>query len=626
MYKIKIYSLISIFFCFTCTVVTLKHPIVSNLAIPSEWEDENIIILSDSLTLELKSGQKRNSLNMTRTIWYKINNSVPATLKEVVDRYSEYVEEKPIISIIAIYKSGKYKKITNIKHLKDLYYVNSLYKHKPHYFIQKAHIPNYSDIAFLRYSVKRRFHQTKNCSDRYGLRSDYPVQKKVIQLIWPTSYELNFGLENAENLTIQSNKIVKNNKNIFTVEGNSLQPIKSINNKYPELWYAALFVSFPPVNSKSFSWEELGDFYLQELSDSLKDKDASFLDSLAKGIQGLDENEIIDNTFKYVKDNIRYYGSWEKAYSIIPRDPKMVFKNGYGDCKELSTILAFLLRRKNVKVWLTLVNTKGFQYLEKYPTLGAFDHLIVCVEKMNGNLLFLDPTNKVCTTNTSYHWVLGQKALIIKENGSYTYTINPDRFYKNEIKTVSKIEPLSDRGDWSIKGTVIFNGAIAGQTYKAIKLRENVKESELLINTLKNVLQIKANKVTLDKLEPLSVTIGYFAPFSHYITNNSGRSIIFAVPSLYTPNQHFSDLSNEGNRYLYEVNQTDTWIIPKDFNTFNFTNLSSKYSKGTWNSTNENITRIYSCEFKHIDESEREYLGKMLSKKNEFSRGIAWAE
>ena len=104
----------------TCSsYITLEHPIF-NSEIPSEWEDEAIIILSDSIELEIKDMGKENNLIKKHIKWYKINAPSTDDLKTIYVWFNKYLGKKPTIDVTAIYKKGKTKKIYDYEHLDSL--------------------------------------------------------------------------------------------------------------------------------------------------------------------------------------------------------------------------------------------------------------------------------------------------------------------------------------------------------------------------------------------------------------------------------------------------------------------------------------------------------------------------
>jgi hypothetical protein len=268
----------------------------------------------------------------------------------------------------------------------------------------------------------------------------------------------------------------------------------------------------------------------------------------------------------------------------------------------------------------------GFQYLEESPSLGSFNHMIVCVEDFNGNSLFLDATNKSSTWLTSYYPLIGQKVLILKEASSYTDQIRPDPFYQNRVITENKILRGTNSGEWTVHGKIRLSGECASDIYWALKNRENTQESTILSDALENSLKIKPSTVTLLSAEPYEVTASFEANFNHCILNAPELGIIFSQPDIHTPNYFYTDLTYEGDRYLYKVEQTDTWEIPKEFKKSNLLPFKNEYGEGHWVTINDKITRKYSCTFAHIKSEERFKLKKFLRERKEFAHGTIWSK
>lgn len=614
----------------TCSsYITLEHPIL-NTEIPSEWEEEAIVILSDSVELELKDMGRENILQMKHIEWYKINDPSTDDLKTNYVWFSKYYGKKPVIDVTAIYKKEKIKKIYTYEHLDSLFYRYWRKGHKTSDEAFKISIPNYSDLKYLRLETRWHIKRVEVYSYFTIRNFSYNTIEKSITLIWPVDYSLNYGLENKEGLDVKTTKNVVNGKNVFSLSAENIAEIHGEENyKYPELWFAALVVSFPPEGNKSYTWEEIGRHYFNLISDSIAKHDTSIIDSIAETIPGSTEDEIIKNTFDLVKDNVRYYGSWEGCYGWIPRGPQEILEKGYGDCKEMANLLAMGLRAKGINSSITLLRRNKddyFKFIEKYPSLDFSDHMITCANKKNGQILYLDATSKNSFYNTSYSEYLNNQVLVISENRSHLDTVKALPDYQNKIVTNSEIIPSSGENGWVIKGKVHFAGEIAELIYWREKNRENLEKSKLVLNVLKDFLKISAKKGVFSKLSPTEVTIDFTADFSQCILTSPAKGIVLNLPSIYTPDYEYADLSYEGDRYLQKIEQTDTWIIPKGFGKFNLTNLNSSYGNGKWISSTNKITRTYSCEFSQIDASERDGLKKFLNERSNFERGIAWSK
>tara|TARA_R110002050_G_scaffold204522_1_gene340011 strand:- start:8941 stop:11475 length:2535 start_codon:yes stop_codon:yes gene_type:complete len=103
------------------------------------------------------------------------------------------------------------------------------------------------------------------------------------------------------------------------------------------------------------------------------------------------ENKIL-KTIRLVQDDIRYLGFESGIGAYKPNDPKKVFNQRYGDCKDKSLLLVTLLRDQGIDAYPVFVNTSmQNEITTKLPSNTAFDHCIVNLE-FEGNQYFIDPT------------------------------------------------------------------------------------------------------------------------------------------------------------------------------------------------------------------------------------------
>ena len=624
-FLMKFIQFVLLFFCalfLSCLTITLNYSIL-NSSIPSDWEGDAVIILCDSVEYELKKGMSGNLLTTTRVVYYRINNHNPAYLRELDFSYNKYMGGKPELSIMAVYNDGKMKNIFDYVWKGDHVYLYSLYANKPGDVFCNIDIPDYKNVKYIRTEEKRKVKRCEHFGRIYS-RWGYRVLRKNIVLKWPKNYSLNYGLVNKEKIKTQETKKIIDNKNVYTLELQNLEAIKN-QSKYPENYYATLNISFPPEGTKSYTWEQLGDHYLELLKDSLINKDNFVVDSIAQEISGANESEIIKNAYNWVKDNIRYYGSWEESYGWIPRDSKVICNNGYGDCKEMALLLQNILKAKSIDACLTLVKTDGFQIVNKYPTLDIFNHMIVCVEKNDGTKLFLDATVKKSTYLSSYYRESNQKVLILKEKGSCFDVIHPHQGYRNQILTESEIA-VAENDSWKIKGMVQFTGEIGEDIYWKIKTNRQNDQQIVLINILKDIVKINPRNITIIKNNIDEVKISYVADFNECVLLSPEKGLVLDVPAIYTPVYEYSDLTYEGDRFLTHISQKDTWRFPREFGNFSVTMFKSKYGDGSWKTTNNSITRTYSCAFNRIDNSERSELKDFFTERSKFARGIRWSK
>lgn len=101
----------------------------------------------------------------------------------------------------------------------------------------------------------------------------------------------------------------------------------------------------------------------------------------------------INKIISYVQDDIRYMGVEAGIGSIKPFPPGDVVKKRFGDCKDKSLLLLWLLKKIGIEnAWPVLVNTNLQHELGRLlPSNEVFNHCIVTFD-YNNNRYWVDPT------------------------------------------------------------------------------------------------------------------------------------------------------------------------------------------------------------------------------------------
>ena len=117
---------------------------------------------------------------------------------------------------------------------------------------------------------------------------------------------------------------------------------------------------------------------------------AARVDAIAKAHP--DPAERITEAVRLIEDTIRYVSISINEGSYIPRPAAAIVKDGFGDCKDKSTLLAAVLNRLGVEAYPALTMIRDGKMLsDVQPAITAFDHMIVLV-RFNGEDHWIDPT------------------------------------------------------------------------------------------------------------------------------------------------------------------------------------------------------------------------------------------
>jgi hypothetical protein len=167
------------------------------------------------------------------------------------------------------------------------------------------------------------------------------------------------------------------------------------------------------------NWEQMVAKYLVDLAERVPVEKNAELDALVTKISKIkDENERIRAVMKYVVTTVNYVGDWRSVDgAFFPRPLSTIMKVKYGDCKDYSLVVSYLLNRLGIKTHLALVNRSavppwsGDKAAEQIPLL-KFNHMIAVAETKTG-LRFLDATNQVVFDARPRNDIAGRPVLVL---------------------------------------------------------------------------------------------------------------------------------------------------------------------------------------------------------------------
>jgi hypothetical protein len=185
--------------------------------------------------------------------------------------------------------------------------------------------------------------------------------------------------------------------------------------------------------------------------------------------------ERLEKALQFVQDEIRYTGLEAGIGGYKPRNPADVFRQRFGDCKDKSLLLCYMLKELGLEAYPALVNTtdrKGI--IDWLPSPNAFNHCVVQVQ--HGDVYWYDPTISLQGGNyhNRYFGNLGY-ALVIKPGTKELTKIESPRASKTQVKEVFTMEDVG--GPVNLAVTTQYYG------YEADQMRQqfaaaNLKETE----------------------------------------------------------------------------------------------------------------------------------------------------
>jgi tetratricopeptide (TPR) repeat protein/transglutaminase-like putative cysteine protease len=160
------------------------------------------------------------------------------------------------------------------------------------------------------------------------------------------------------------------------------------------------------------SWQELATNYSAIVDKQIAGNDLQKLVHNAIG-SSTDRKEVATKLLAAIQKDVRYAGIEIGEGSIVPRMPKQVLANKYGDCKDKAALLVAMLRVAGFPASVALLSAgRGFDTSAELPALGHFNHAIVVVDGQPA--IWVDPTDVYARAGELPLLDQGRMALIAK--------------------------------------------------------------------------------------------------------------------------------------------------------------------------------------------------------------------
>jgi hypothetical protein len=551
---------------------------------PKEWDQEPVISLFDSTFLTFESNELSNWVIYKNISYYYINKRLPEALETISLTLSYETQENHAIDATIKYPDGSIVSIPQKDISLRKRYVLGQYETDDE--IADIKIPAYQKGIVIRVAFEYNLTRPEFLSSEY-FRGHYPVMNRTIIVTTPQS--IGGTLSNGEHLHIDSTISINGNNITKSYSSTKVQKITDyVSVANPEQWYAGIQFSLPPKGLTPYSWVNLGNHHLLDLDpilDSMR-----FINNFNPVSVTSNRDSIINWAFGTVRKNIRYHADFSENHSFIPRPINLVIKNGYGDCKEMASLLTMMLRSKGLNAGVALITSPGSeQGLDSLPSLGWFNHAITYVENPDGTMHLLDPTVSHGPYKFSAYYLLGQKVLILKKDNSFLTIATPDSDYVNKIETDAVILETSNK--WTMKGTIRLIGSTAMNIYPYVNSATPDQKAQIVSTLFSELFHLTPSSSSLDSMTDTLITLSYVTDFSENFVQFKQNGIRLNRPSLAGGDTRHTTFSYEGPRQFTGIEQIDKWTILFPFKTFESEPIDNTWFTGNYSRNGNEIIR-----------------------------------
>jgi tetratricopeptide (TPR) repeat protein len=316
------------------------------------------------------------------------------------------------------------------------------------------------------------------------------------------------------------------------------------------------FLSSVQIADQGTNWEEVGREYLERIAPKMQ-LDPQTRTQAEKITEGMAENsEKTAAIAKYIQAECTYKALEFGVRSQMPNSAARVLKNGYGDCKDHSVLLAQMLRSVGIEAHLALINSSEIISRE-LPSLEQFDHMIVYLPggDQGDGAVFLDATEKHAVPRIPCTPGLEDKFSLVLDPQKPILVRTPSYGEKAGVVRVERVVEFQPQSDSEIIGLTV-NESLFLNSYTSRGMRyylqsfSSRERRKAIRDLFSKGDKIRIRKLTIDNLEQptkdLVLNLEYSLPGAYHRVGNSALNprLTGSIPALwekYYLDQDFDD-------------------------------------------------------------------------------------
>ncbi len=454
-------------------------------------EAEEVEIINCSQVVEFYIDKQTNSLHAKLTVQqkFKSNSTIPVKVRQVVsfDNTSsvkknwamDAKKKRSIPSIIMDYES------------------DGIFHNDLKLAIVERTIPTKGETLVLGY--EKIFSDTRFLTSLY-FQQTHSVQSSTIKVVVPFWLRLRVEELNFDQVGLTEKK--EKGAMVYNYNQNNIKKPaaeKNAPSRQKTAPHLIFVVNAYTNNGKEIvlteSVEDLYSWYAS-LVNQIGNESAVLEDLVANLLEGqTSDEEKIKAIYYWVQDNIRYIAFEDGINGFRPESCQSVYNNKYGDCKGMANLVKEMLLIAGYDARLTWIGTREIPYSYDIPSLLVDNHMI-CAVLLNGEKLFLDPTQKFIGIE-EYSYNIQEQEVLIENGDSFIRDIIPlsnEGHYFIETKEFLRIDGETLVG----KGTSILGGSarIALANYLS-SIREDKRKAYIVDHLAGNSKNVT---ITLEEL------------------------------------------------------------------------------------------------------------------------------
>ncbi|WP_224996378.1 transglutaminase domain-containing protein [Cesiribacter sp. SM1] len=248
-----------------------------------------------------------------------------------------------------------------------------------------------------------------------------PVEKAELKIIVDPAVQIKFREFNTQTLGLGFTETKENNNKVYRWSAANIAGMRRIDDNAPAAPHFMPHIVYwvEKVNAQTpklflSNPKDLYTFYTSFIKD-LKPEGDSYLqatvDSLVQNAPT--EEEKVRRILYWVQDHVKYIAFEDGMRGFVPNSAGLVYKNRYGDCKDMSSITWSMLRMAGIQnTHLAWIGTRRLPYRYAEVPTPLVDNHMIAVYKSKEGYIFLDATSQHTQFGLPSSMIQGKEALV----------------------------------------------------------------------------------------------------------------------------------------------------------------------------------------------------------------------
>jgi hypothetical protein len=312
--------------------------------------------------------------------------------------------------------------------------------------VREFYCPRVVRDCLVEYEYQLRFKSLLYWADWF-FQSHLPTLYSRYTLMIPKGFEFRVKVLNAH---LEPKIDFKNGKQTFGWEAVNTPALRKevfmppAADTVPRLAFSALKFRFDGRTFPSVTWDDIARWYW-EISEpsTVATQELSLIAAQLTSSSNSKETRI-KAIFDYVQERVRYVSIAIGTGAFKPHLCADVLQYGYGDCKDMTSLLIALLRATDIEAFPALLSTRHHRsVLAGMPKVKQFDHVLAVVLTDEG-YIWLDPACRNCRFGQLPYENQRATALIIKPDGGELVVTPESSEEENVTRTLWQVKLNSD--------------------------------------------------------------------------------------------------------------------------------------------------------------------------------------